>query len=233
MSLISTIQTKIVTFHKSSLISSTASSYLVLFLMLISTIFSLGCRDVRFEDQEIKGLLTIDKSAMGNDYLEIKDKESNMTRFIHAGKKIISITKNMTKINVIIMDSRRVQLAYLRIPSGNLEKEQYQDNYLFVRASASNQDWDLEIRRQKILLQTEYHPTRNTEKCGQRGLNNYAWEVSDYRAKYIVRFLVPGTQKVWAELNAVGELVTKAEIVKLKKCTPPKINLNNVVEVYE
>jgi len=201
-------------------------------LIVILLTLLTGCKPgQKFEDQEIKGLLTTDKSAMGNDYLEVNDIESNQTRFIHPGKKIITIEHSWGTAKIRILDGRRVQLASIQ---ANLEGTTLTNEKLFISSQHLKQDWDFLATRRKFSLRTEFYPTRYSKSCdNEKGLTGVVWRVFDYRNDYDIKFLVPGTDKVWGQLIATGEHKTETERFELKKCLLTKTVHNEAKEFYQ
>lgn len=202
--------------------------------VLFALILTGGCKeDERIQDQEMKGVLTVDKAAYGNAYLEAKDGLTNQTRFIHPGKKIISILRDGKALRIEIMDGRRVTLAAFKVSIKNLAKENYTKDRLFLKNNELNQPWDLEIIARKFPIATDLIATRASKACAGGQLRGKLWRVFDYRNYYEVRFLVPHSQTVWGRLVADGEMHTEAAMYKYDKCTAVHVQHTEYKEIYQ
>jgi hypothetical protein len=176
-----------------------------LFLPLVlGSLLLTGCEITQFDDKEIKGILSTDKSAMGNEYLEVTDSETKVTRFIHPGKKIISVDRTGAKATIKIYDGRRVLLATVK---ADLKDVDGTSDRLYIPAERMGQNWDLVAFRTKVLLRRDVLETRASRKCSGNQLRGSAWNVEDFRHDYEIEFAVPGTgateaKKLWARFHA-------------------------------
>jgi len=209
--------------------------------LLFLSIFSLslaGCKNL-VEDNEIKGVLTIDKSAFGNDYLEFNDPDTQQTRFIHPGRKIIRMNrKGMSNLEITMMDSRQVQLARVVIPTKNFEMK---DKSFFVDAKTLQQNWDMKGRQVQIPLKLEYHPKSGARSCKVQGCTEGScqgwtgpvWRVFDYRFDYEIQFHPQGTQLVWGSFKATGEFKTEITEGVSFKCEPASVTYKAPEELFQ
>jgi hypothetical protein len=209
-----------------------------LWLLLCLGLSLTGCKNI-VEDGEIKGILTVDKSAFGNAYLEFNDPVSRQTRFIHPGKKIIQIGRSgVSKIEIVLMDSHRVQLGKLEVPSSAYQSK---GQSFFVPAKSLNQNWDLQGQQKVVLIRTEALPRTGAKPCvvskceggNCKGLIGPIFEVVDYRNDYEIHFSPEGTQLVWGKFLATGELKTEVKIARASQCVPVAIDHSPSQELYE
>lgn len=210
----------------------------LLVLAILSIGFLGGCKEV-MEDKEIKGILTTDKSAFGNKFLEFNDKESNLTRFIPEGPKIVQINKKgLNKIEIKLMEERRVQLGRIVLDNDAYSGDA---NNFVIKSRAMNQDWDLVGSTKTVPLMKETLPTRNSKICqlsnctGDKcsGLKGYVWFVNESRNDIEIKFLVPDTDKVWGHFKAKGSRIVTASVVKSKECRPRKVIINEDKELFQ
>lgn len=204
-------------------------------LLALTTLAASGCDTTAesFLDHEMKGHLTVDKRQYGNVDLEVNDKDSNLTRFIKAGKKIVSLEKSgLSNYNLYIMDSRRVQLARVEIPGSAVTVT---DGVLVAKGSQIHQGWGIRAKRVKTTLRLEYVKMRGQD-CrttdGQDGVTGQAWKVFDYRYDYQIEFLNEATDKPIGLFLGTGEVRSEDEIVRLKDCQP-KMQLSGAEEAFQ
>jgi hypothetical protein len=202
------------------------------FILLLSLVTLSGCKNLElFQSKEIKGTLSIDKSAAGNSYLEVWDQSVKDHRFIHPGRKILSIEASRAFIVIKIMDSRRVLLSTVKVDK---KKVRIDENSLFISGYDSGQNWDLIGKRISHLLSTEYYPTRNSKKCNDSNeIQGHVWQVLDNQYEYLVQFRNAGSEKVWGEMRAFDGVQTDTKKVNLdKKCTPIKTVHQKIQEIF-
>ena len=211
---------------------------LLIILSLISISLLTGCKEI-LEDKEIKGILVTDKAAFGNQFLEFNDKESNLTRFIHPGKKIVQIKKSgLSNVEIKLMDSSRVQLGKII-----LKKDAYvgDSGNFFIKSLDMNQDWDIRGTTKSITLKKETYATRYSKKCQLKdcsgnsceGLKGKVWFVEDKRNDFDIKFLVPNSNIVWGQFTAKGSLKTTAQTVDTKECRPKQVIVNIDKEIFQ
>lgn len=207
------------------------SKYLTLVAILCFGGLFTGCKSV-VEDGEMKGVLTVDKSAFGNAYLEFNDPESKQVRFIHPGRKIITIQRSgVSNLEISMMDARRVQLAKIKVPTSAFKAK---TQTFSIPAKSLNQQWDLRGTQKLIPLRTEFHPTRFAIQCQMNNCSGSAcsgwkgqlFKVTDFRYDYELIFAPENTNLVWGRFVATGEHRTSTQIELHRSCQP-------AVTVYE
>jgi len=192
-----------------------------------------ACKNLEdFQDRQIKGVLTVDKSAAGNAYLEVWDTELKDYRMLHPGRKIIEIDSGLRSIVIRIFDSRRVLLSTIRVPKS---KVQFKNSQLFVSGMDMGQGWDLVGRSVSTPLTTEHYATRDSRSCGSSGgLAGVVWQVVESQSEYIVEFRNLGSEKVWGQLRAKSEMQVSAHQVDLgRQCHPKRVVHREAQELFQ
>jgi hypothetical protein len=205
-------------------------------ILSLTLLIASGCKEIII-DSEIKGVLSIDKRAAGNNYLEFEDKESKQTRFIHPGRKVIEFKKELSNYEMILMDSRRVQLGRIKIPTSAYSAS---ENTFKLDGAKIGQAWDLAGTRKRVLLRREVHPaSRRTKQCNPQNCDSQdctgwigaVWVVDDFRYDYSIEFLM-GSQP-WGTFVATGSLQRVVEEESSYSCL---LNIQNFAapkEIFE
>jgi hypothetical protein len=207
-------------------------SRLLLLAIPLFAVFS-GCRP-DMEDYEIRGILSVDLRQWGNRNLEVADVQTKNIQEIHPGRKMIRLRYGAGKeIMMDIMDSSRVRLATIRVPTNSFDEK---TQSFQARSSEIHQNFGVIGHRIEIPVQAEHVNMRSqacrVSTCGVRplagtetahtiscdGFYGELWDVYDSRYSYEVIFLNEGSGKPMATFNAAGEIRTRSKIVTAKQC---------------
>ncbi len=204
----------------------------ILSALLLGLILT-GCKNLKlFENREIRGFLKTDKSAAGNEYLEVWDTEVKDHRFIHPGRKIILLKTKYNDVLIKLMDSRRVLLSTIRVPISKIKVDK--DN-IFISGHDMNQNWDLVGKSVSHFLMTEYLETRHTKKCpNTEEIAGVVWQAQEHQAEYTIEFRNLGSDKVWGSLSAIGNINVSSDRIDLdRRCSPKRIVHRAPLETFQ
>lgn len=177
----------------------------------------------------MKGILKVNRAQWGNEYLEVKDYESKITRFIHPGRKIIEISPGPTQTEVIIRDSRRVQLAVIRVPNKGFNSK---NGTFYSFGPDIQQVFDLKGERKRVALTDSTLPKSGSVKC-KSGWTGTVWRVNEYRYDYIVHFVNRANGQDIGTFEATGEKRVAAQQVQTRECLVPEVNYKAKEEIFQ
>ena len=197
-----------------------------------ATMLSFGCKHM-VNEREARGTLTVNRAAVGNEFLEVPDKSARLTRFIRPGKKIIEINPGWSTITFNVLDSHRVRLATLNIPKKLYSYDDKTDTFTMKTSQISDADagghiiFDIVGKTQSKILRVEHVSQSTVERC-QANCNGKAcdgrignvWKVVDYRNDYTVNFMLKGTNVRYAQFTARGETLTESHLIRTSDCVP-------------
>ena len=150
---------------------------------------TLGCRE-DFSDNEIRGVLSVDKAQYGNSMLEVNSENAAMIRFIYPGRKIIKISQGLLSTKINIYESGMANLSQIELPTKLLKATD--DKSFFIEGRNINQAWNIKAERILKVIRTDYVNRASSNTCrveNQEGVVGSVWEVIDSRYDYVIHFI--------------------------------------------